>query len=1223
MADGETTVPSEDELHAVDQRAFVIGIGASAGGLEAIRALLKSVPEEVPASYVVVQHVSPTHRSMLASLIDRETHLDVHELSDDTSPRTNHVYVVPPNNDVLYRDGKLALVPPAKEIATPKPSVDRFFKSMAEELEDHAVGIVLSGTGSDGAYGVQAIREAGGITIAQDSATAKYDGMPNSAIETGCVDLVLSPMEIGHRLSSLSNIPQRMAELLQEEREAPPLSEILQVVLARTRVDFRDYKPTTVLRRLERRMLALGIETQEAYAQHCRQNPDEVDALFRDLLISVTRFFRDPNEFLGIRKYIEDLVAHLGDRTLRVWIAGCATGEEAYSIAILLSEALGNLMTLAPNKLQIFATDIDENALKIARAGRYPLGALGDIPDEYLEKYFVVDDVSATVRQDLKNLIIFSMHNVFQDPPFLHIDLICCRNLLIYFGPLLQTRTFSNFHYSLKPRGALFLGTADSSSATPDLFSKAEYDAHLLIKRGTSNFDHRARSRHVSLMVPDNRGSVQKESDQQSLRPSANVNALVKAMVKSLGGDAVLMSRDLNIIRIFGDLTRYISLTEGDAPQLNHMILIEPLAQEIRVLTTLAAKEGEPKSGILRHLERDPGHAVRMSAYPLTHEDLIEDMFLVTLRRTAELPEQLPEAANEVTANRDALQIIDELRRELADAQAALAHSVEEWESANEELKTTNEELQSGSEELQSVNEELETSNEELQSTNEELVTVNEALHVATGELTETNEELNAILSQIELPLLILDKDLNISKASAPAVRIFNITHPGMHPHVSQIPLPPGFPMIAEAAKRVVMSGTPEVSNFVSDGSPYTMTCSAFVNEKDGIGGVTLVFATSQAARELQRLMDQIPAYLMHRKSDGTILRISRKAALAVGCSVNSMVGRKIQEFVVGSGAEKLTRDDRAFLESGRDEETIHRTLVSALNGREISVVSERYRFADPSCTEDTIYSVSIDVSELVETERHLSRTNAELQLILHHAPFFVLNRDVHGKVLLINKGFAEALGTTVEEATGKNVRELFSAEDAQTLIEDDLALLSGQVQPGRKQVSLNLGGPVPSVFHVSRKILKDAAPDGSSTICSVATDIGDAKQFRGVKALTVRDLEAAIGQSHVSIMRLSKTGIVTDINDRGASRLGSARTAVIGKPLDAFLTKDVADAMTQRASRFLMNTESSIEFLEEIRLQASPEDSAQVMHHWIRVQGETMGADEIFSIARYFEGGA
>lgn len=1096
MTDDTEVISSDTSAAVTDTRPFVVGIGASAGGLEAVRALMKNVPDELPASYVVVQHISPTHRSLLTSLIDRETHLEVHELEDNTLPVVNHVYVVPPNRNVIYQEGRFRLVPPSSEPGAPKPSVDRFFKSIAEALDDHAVGIVLSGTGSDGAYGIQAIREAGGITIAQEPATAKYDGMPNSAIQTGCVDLVLSPVNIGHSLSNLSNLPQRMAKLMDAESEAPPLSEILQVVLARTRVDFRDYKPTTVLRRLERRMVALGIETQAEYALHCRENKDEVDALFRDLLISVTRFFRDPEEFEEIRLYINDLIAASEDRTIRIWIAGCATGEEAYSIAILLVEALGGLSSLPSNKIQIFATDIDENALRIARAGRYPIGAIADISREYIDKYFVLDQDSATLSQGLKNIIIFSTHNVFQDPPFMHIDLICCRNLLIYFGSILQSRTFSSFHYSLRSKGGLFLGTADSASAAPDLFSKSDYKAHLLIKRGTSRFDHRARTRNLPLTLPQGRLASGNGRQKTPAPPSNHVNALVKAMVKSLGGDAMLMSTDLEIIRIFGDLTRYISLKDGDAPQLNHMILMDSLSREIRVLTTLATKDGEAKSGTVRELVDDPTSIAKVKVYPLTHDDLMEDLFLITIRpvddtvKTFRGAPDAPDVSEAQTSARERNLMIEDLRRELQDAQLALAHSVEQWETANEELKTTNEELQSGSEELQSVNEELETSNEELQSTNEELVTVNEALKLVTTEATDISEEFGAILDEIKVPLLIIDKNMHVSKLSKAAIELFQIARPAAQPHISQIPLPLGFPIIGEIVNDVLFKGESITRRFTSEGWPYTLSCSAYSDGKGLTRGATLVLTTSEAERELQQLMDQIPAHLLHRTADGTVLRVSRRAATALGTTVESLTGRKLQDFLTTEDANRIAANDAEFLESQRETETKLFRARRAVDAEEISVRSDNYRYVDAKSGEISIYAVGTDVSELIETERELIRTNSELQLILHHAPFYILNRDAEGTILLINKSFAEAVGETVESAIGKNVREVFSAEDADVILADDQGLLSGDVDPGRKPAELRLRESNPHMFYISQKILEGSGPDGSDSVCSVATEV-------------------------------------------------------------------------------------------------------------------------------------
>ena len=350
MESDETHVELSEQSDAED--FFVVGVGASAGGLEAIRELVNNLPEDTPATYVIVQHMSPDHKSLLTTLIARETSLPVLEICDNVEVKKNTIYVTPPNSDVQLERGRLILKPPKKELASPKPSIDRFFISLAEEVGDKSMGIVLSGTGSDGAYGVQAIRGAGGITIAQDEKTAKYDGMPIAAVESGCVDLVLSPIQIGTHLGKILESPRDLDRFRTEEVAQHPMSDLLQVVLARTRVDFREYKPTTIQRRLERRMTALGITSQSEYTRHCRSNPTEIDALFRDFLISVTRFFRDPSEFSALRPVIQTVISENRDKPVRVWIAGCATGEEAYSVAMLFAEELGGIHALDKERVE-------------------------------------------------------------------------------------------------------------------------------------------------------------------------------------------------------------------------------------------------------------------------------------------------------------------------------------------------------------------------------------------------------------------------------------------------------------------------------------------------------------------------------------------------------------------------------------------------------------------------------------------------------------------------------------------------------------------------------------------------------------------------------------------------------------------------------------------------------------------------------------------------------
>lgn len=411
----------------------IIAIGSSAGGLEAIRELVATLPADLPVTYVVVQHMSPHHKSLLTELVGRQTTLIVKDVEDGVQPEANVIYITPPKVDVILEKGLLRLKPPSDLPAAPKPSVDRFLLSLADDHGAKTMAMILSGTGTDGAYGVQAIREAGGITIAQDTESAKYDGMPQSAIQTGCVDLVLRPVEIGTHLNKILTSAHDFSAFRKESLQDTPVSDLLQILLARTRVDFREYKQTTITRRIERRMTALSIHDQDEYTAFLRNTPAAVDALFKDLLISVTRFFRDKDEFASLTQMLPKLLEERKNGPLRVWIAGCATGEEAYSIAMLIAEAMGDQNGPLRDRLQIFATDIDKDALQVARAGIYGNAALNDIPKHLAEKYIVYHGDGIRVTEDIRSVILFSDHNVCQDPPFQRVHLLCCRNLLIYF----------------------------------------------------------------------------------------------------------------------------------------------------------------------------------------------------------------------------------------------------------------------------------------------------------------------------------------------------------------------------------------------------------------------------------------------------------------------------------------------------------------------------------------------------------------------------------------------------------------------------------------------------------------------------------------------------------------------------------------------------------------------------------------------------------------------
>lgn len=948
-----------------ESELWVVGVGASAGGLEALRQLAKSLPAKGGAAYVVVQHMSPQHPSLLTTLLGRETALNVVDVTDGARPRADVIYVTPPNNDVVMEGGVLRLRAPNKAIAAPKPSVDRFFKSLAEDIGERSVGVVLSGTGSDGSYGVQAIREVGGVTIAQDDQTAKYDGMPIAAVETGCVDLVLSPMEIGTHLSKILATPRNFEWLGVERGRDHPMTGLLQVLLARTRVDFRDYKPTTVQRRIERRMAALGIAQQEDYVSYCRANPRELDALFKDLLISVTRFFRDPDEFLALKSVAADLASQTEDAPLRIWVAGCATGEEAYSIAILVAEAFGGPGDLTRERVQIFATDIDGDALQTARRGRYNLAAVYDIPTAYLDRYFRKTQDAIEVIDALKDVIMFSKHNVFQDPPFLNVDLVCCRNLLIYFGAQLQAKVLSRFHYALRPGGALFLGTAETVAGSETLFRQEEGRARIWRRRaGVENPAARRTSTFEALM---SRRGVMSAPGRADPRPADNPDrAMFDALARALGPDALLVTSDMRILRVYGDLGPFVTLNERSRLAMTTAILREPLGAEARTLVALALRHRQPRRGLSHSIGDDPLETVQIDAIPVVGTGVDENLALLALRRRRLAANEVqPPAPSEPGAS----ERIETLEREVENTREALQQTIEELETSNEELQSLNEELQSTNEELQSTNEELETSNEELQSTNEELVTVNEELQINASELSALTDELAAVLTNIPTAVLVVDSALQISRASKAAEELFRLSGRGRHIHLSQCAAPPSFPSLLDICDEVLRLGRPLQRDIVSGDRTFILTCAAYLDGHGRPSGATMVFTEAPVAlnlsRRLQALLDQGSVVMLHMDRSGRILGLSGAMARLLGVRRDDVLGRSAEWALGADLARRLTERDARLLDTlddgdpdGAPEEI---SIVDA-EGRTRRIAFRRHRHRPEDDGPESIFRIGLEL---------------------------------------------------------------------------------------------------------------------------------------------------------------------------------------------------------------------------------------------------------------------
>lgn len=957
---------------ADDGELYVIGIGASAGGLEAIRELVAGLPLDFPAAYVVIQHLSPTHKSLLTTLIDRETELSVVDVADGAALRRNTIHVTPPNTEVSVADGRLRLHEPTPNLAAPKPSVDRFFISLAEAYGERAVAIVLSGTGSDGAYGLRAVHGAGGITIAQDGKTAKYDGMPVAAVETGCVDLILSPYDIANQLAQILSTPRSDFGQLRVKLDGDnSLADLLQILLAKTRVDFREYKMTTVQRRVERRMVALGVRDQGEYTTFCRSNPTEVEALFKDLMISVTGFFRDSAEFDELRDLVAQWIEKDEQHRFRIWVAGCATGEEVYSIAMVFAEALGGVEHLTKDRVQIFATDIDEGALGVARKGVYPLSAVADIPAHLVSSYFTTTEETIRVRPQLQEVVVFSYHNICQDPPFSHIDLISCRNLLIYFNAALQNKVLARLHYALRPGRLLFLGKAETTTGVEDMFRQAIDNAHIYAKRSLT--DTRDPFRGGAARRLGARPEIVAERPALRVGESAD-RAMFDALVRTFETPALLVGADYQILRVYGDVSDYVSLSDGTRLRLSVDILRGPLAQDARTLIALALRNKARRTGVRRRLD-GAAEEVHLEVAPLVGQG-VEEAAAVVLFRRSEAP---PPPSEEQTKSwgENAAAYIASLEQDLLSNREALQQTVEELETSNEELQSLNEELQSANEELQATNEELETSNEELQSTNEELITVNEELQINSTELTTLNHEFESLLRTIGAPIIFVDSALHITKASSAALSLFNIGRPGSRPHLSQCAVPGGFPNLPELCNEALQLGKTVIREIITEQTAYVMTCAPFADLNGRLSGAMMIFsetpAVAKLSLELRHLFENSPVLFMQRDAAGRILRVSDAAARTLGVSPRAAIGKTLEALLSAESAAAILGNDQAFLADAAETSVADERLLVLATGKRVALSTERVRFVEPSTGDVTIYAASIDQTEIASYNGALS----------------------------------------------------------------------------------------------------------------------------------------------------------------------------------------------------------------------------------------------------------
>ncbi|WP_299391541.1 chemotaxis protein CheB [Pelagibius sp.] len=779
----------------------IVGIGASAGGLEALREFVAELTPGANACYVVAQHLSPRHRSMLMELLARETELQVKEILRNQRPRPDIIYITPPNRHVELQNGLLTVRTP-KIKSGPQPSVDLLFASLALECEERAIGVVLSGTGSDGARGIKAIRAAGGVTVAQDS-SAKYNGMPNAATATGCVDLVLKPGEIARRVPDLLHGGHRQDILQRQDREVASdvYLEVCAVVRTHTSIDFSNYRSSTILRRLARRMKLQHVPDLESYLSVLNRDTAEIDHLVRELLIGVTSFFRDPAVWEALAEPVDTLVRSKSSRnSLRIWVPGCATGEEAYTVGILFAETLRKQNKHL--KVQIFATDLDSEALAIARRGVYPASVAEQISGSILRRYFTPAGSEFSVKQAVRDMIVFSRHNIIEDPPFSKLDLISCRNLFIYFTPDLQHRILERFHYALQSGCLLVLGRSEAIGDLGDLFE--------LVDRPNKVFraaSHKSSPFRPSAFTPVVSPKVH-EAKQLAKRPRSREARAHEAIAKRFGPPTVIVDGNDRPVHIAGAIKPYLQVPTGSSQFDVFSLVEESLRAELRALLLRSRREHvvvRSRPHTVKH--QGDRWQFRIVIHPYRDEETDEELNLIAFMTVRALVEEDESADLEVTDKPDQ---VKELEHELLAMREHLHTMVSELETSNEELQSLNEELQSSNEELQSTNEELETSNEELQSTNEELTTVNEEIVVKSDALNEANLFQTSILESISNAVIVTDKNLCIQRYNAAAARLFRVDEQSIGQPLPQARPQFRMPDLSALVHEVIKSGSPK-----------------------------------------------------------------------------------------------------------------------------------------------------------------------------------------------------------------------------------------------------------------------------------------------------------------------------------------------------------------------------------------------------------------------------
>ncbi len=840
------------------QSAFpIVGIGASAGGLEALELFLANLPEGSGMAFVIVQHLDPTHKGILVELLQRTTRIPVAQVRDRQKVAPDRVYVIPPNKDMSILRGVLHLLEPAAPRGLRLP-IDFFFRSLADDCETRSIGVILSGMGSDGTLGLRAIKEKAGVVFVQAPATAKFDGMPRSAVDAGLADVVAPAEELpGRIIEYLKHAPLIVrSDPSREIKAQSALEKVFILLRTQTGHDFSPYKKSTIYRRVERRMGLHQIDKIATYVRFLRENPQEIELLSKELLIGVTSFFRDPSAWEQLKEEVipSVLSAHLKGGVLRAWTPGCSTGEEAYSLAMVFKEALERVKPAVGFSLQIFATDLDRDAIDRARAGVYPANIAADISSERLHRFFLQDEHGYRVGKEIRETVVFAAQNLIMDPPFTKLDFLVCRNLLIYLDQGMQKKLIPIFHYSLNPGGVLFLGSAETIGAFTHLFAPLAKKARLYrrldaalgvepVEFPSAFYPYR----------PDAAGA-----QPQARIASPNLQALADQLLLQRFAPAAVLTNDKgDILYISGRTGKYLEPAAGKANWNIFAMAREGLHYVLNNAFQKALRQKTPAR--LRGVKVGTNGGVQtvdIAVQAISEPAALQGMVMIVFTEVALPPEtKTAGKAPRASARSDSLAALE---RELQQTREEVQTCREEMQTSQEELKSANEELQSTNEELQSTNEELTTSKEEMQSLNEELQTVNHELQAKVDELSQANNDMKNLLNSTDIATLFLDDALNVRRFTTQTTRIIKLIPGDAGRPITDITTDLDYPGLAADAREVLRTlAFIEKQVAARDGRWFLARIMPYRTLENRIDGVVITFSDITEAKRLEARLRQ------------------------------------------------------------------------------------------------------------------------------------------------------------------------------------------------------------------------------------------------------------------------------------------------------------------------------------------------------------------------------